>query len=141
MELKIDKSDIEKAIQDHLNESVKRGIDYRVTDALNKAIADAITPEVVSGFVDSAMAALTDKDLTARILDETHRAIGYAVQMTVQESIVSMVARLRGWKPDGYASREKQEELDALRARLFPSQNAGAVARQPGANSDETNQP
>ena len=123
MELKIEQSEIEKAIRDHLQKLVNDGLGYETKKALEKAIADAVTPEVVAGFVDSAMRALTDKDLTARILEETHVAIGHAVQTVVQESIVAMVARLRGWSNRDFSSREHQAELDALRARLFPSQN------------------
>lgn len=117
MELKIEQSEIEKAIRGHLQKLVNDGLGYET----KKALADAVTPEVVSGFVESAMRALTDKELTARILEETHIAIGHAVQTVVQESIVAMVARLRGWSPRDFQSREHQSEIDALRLRLFPT--------------------
>lgn len=137
MNLTIEQSEIETAIRAHLQKLVNDGLGYETKKALETAIAKAVTPEVVAGFVDSAMRALTDKDLTARILEETHRAIGQAVQLVVQESIVSMIARLRGWKPDGYASRDKQDELDALRARLFPV--GGAVGETASSAEKETN--
>jgi len=121
MELKIEQAEIEKAIGGHLQKLVNEGLGYETKRALEKAIADAVTPEVVAGFVDSAMQALTDKDLTAQILDETHHAIGKAVQTVVQESIVSMVARLRGWTNKSWENKEHQAELDELRARLFPN--------------------
>lgn len=121
MNLTIEQSEIEAAIRGHLQKLVNEGIGYEAKKALDTAIAAAVTPEVVSGFVDSAMRALTDKELTARILDETHRAIGIAVQTTVQEAIISMIARLRGWKGDGYRSAEQQADLDQLRRRLFTS--------------------
>src|SRR5262245_3187065 len=120
MDLKIEQSEIEAAIRSHLQKMVNEGLGYETKKALEKAIADAVTPEVVQGFVDSAMSALTDKTLTARILEETHHAIGHAVQTVVQEAIVSMVARLRGWSNRDWANREHQAELEALRARLFP---------------------
>lgn len=120
MEIKIDKTQIEAAIQAHLDESVRKGIDYRVTQALNSAIADAITPEIVSGYVDAAMQALTDPAVTQRIVTEMQHAIAEGVRMTLQEAIVSVAGRLRGYSPN--RNREDEQRLEELRRRLFPTQ-------------------
>jgi methyl coenzyme M reductase alpha subunit len=118
MELKIDQSTIESAIQEHLNEVVKRGVDYKVKDAINQAIADAITPEVVSGYAEAAVRALTDPTVSQRIVSEMHAAIAEAVRLTMQEAVVAVAARLRGYSPS--RSGDDQARLDALRERLFP---------------------
>jgi hypothetical protein len=119
MELKIDEKEISAAIQLHLDEVVKKGIDYRTQEALNDAIAKAITPEVVSGYATAAVKALTDPDITRRIVVEMQRAIGEAVRMTMQEAILSVAARLRGL-PSYNRSKEESAKMDELRQRLFP---------------------
>lgn len=119
MELKIDQAKIQEAIQDHLDRTVKEGIDYKVKEQLNQAIADAITPEVVSGYAEAAVRALTDPSVTQRIVTEMQHAIAEGVRLTMQEAIVSVVAKLRGYQP----TRDKEDaaRLEALRARLFPT--------------------
>jgi methyl coenzyme M reductase alpha subunit len=120
MQLEISQEAIQAAIQAHLDETVKRGIDYKVTNALNNAIAAAITPEVVSGYVDAAMKAITDPAITQRIVTEMQAAIAEGVRLTMQEAIVGVACRLR---PQS-RNTEEQARMDAVRERLFPSPNA-----------------
>lgn len=118
MQLEIKSDSIREAIQQHLDQTVREGINYRVKDALNKAIADAITPEVVTSYVEAAMQALTDPEITKRIVTEMQLAIAEGVRLTMQEAIVSVAARLRGYNVN--RNREDEQKLEDLRARLFP---------------------
>lgn len=121
MKLEIDQQQIQEAIQAHLDKVVKEGIDYKVKEALNKAIADAITPEVVSGYATAAVKALTDPGITARVVAEMQNAIAEAVRVTMEEAVCSVAARLRGYQPN--RNRDDEAKMEALRARLFPSEN------------------
>lgn len=114
MELKIDPAQIQSAIQDHLDRVVKDGIDYRVKEQLNKAIADAITPEIVAGYAAAAVKALTDPTVTQRIVQEMHNAIAEGAREAMQEAVVSVVARIRGIR---IIDDPKVQEI---RQRLFP---------------------
>lgn len=118
MELKIDETKIEAAIQDHLDHAVREGINYRIKDALDKAIADAITPEIVSGYVAAAMQALTDPGVTQRIVTEMQHAIAEGVRITMEEAIVGVAGRLRGYNPS--RNKDDEQKLETLRTRLFP---------------------
>ena len=121
MKLEISQEAIQAAIQEHLDKTVKEGISYKVTNALNDAIAEAITPEIVSGYVDAAMKAITDPAVTQRIVTEMQLAIAEGVKLTMQEAIVGVACRLR----PQVRNSEEQARVDAMRERLFPSENAG----------------
>ena len=119
MQLNIDQASIEAAIKAHLDETVALGIDYKVKEAINKAIADAITPEIVQSYVDSAMSALTDPDVSLRIVSEMQHAMAEAVRVTMEETVLAVAVRLRGYSPN--RNREDEAKIDTLRERLFPS--------------------
>lgn len=119
MEIKINPEQIQAAIQSHLDRVVKEGIDYRVKEAINTAIADAITPEVVAGYAEAAVKALTDPGVTQRIVEEMHAAISEAARLTMQEAIVSVASKLRGYNLN--RNRDDTEKIEELREKLFPS--------------------
>ena len=119
MKIEIDPAQIQAAIQAHLDKTVKDGIDYKVREALNDAIAKAITPEIVSGYADAAVKAMTDPAVTQRIVTEMQLAIAEGVKLTMQEAIVGVACRLR----PQVRNSEEQARVDAMRERLFPSEN------------------
>ena len=126
MQLNIDQASIEAAIKAHLDETVARGIDYKVKEAINRAIADAITPEIVQSYVDSAMSALTDPDVSLRIVSEMQHAMAEAVRVTMEETVLAVAVRLRGYSTS--RDRDAEAKIDALRERLFPSLPNNAIS-------------
>ena len=118
MELKIEKDAIEAAIQEHLDKAVSDGLSYKIKGALDEALADAVTPELVQGYVEAAMGALTDAAVTERIVTEINAAMAEAVRMTMQEAVVTVVAKLRGYRPD--MKHGDSDRVDEIRRRLFP---------------------
>lgn len=129
MQLNIDQASIEAAIKAHLDETVARGIDYKVKEAINKAIADAITPEIVQSYVDSAMSALTDPDVSLRIVSEMQHAMAEAVRVTMEETVLAVAVRLRGYNTS--RDRDAESKIDALRERLFPSLPNSVLSQPP----------
>ena len=120
MQLEINKDSIQAAIQQHLDKTVKDGIDYKVREAVNDAVADAITPEIVQGYADAAIKALTDPAVTERIVREMNEAMAEVVRVTMQEAIVSVVVKLRDQRRCGGSTNQEQSE--EIRKRLFPEE-------------------
>jgi hypothetical protein len=118
MKLEIDQEKITAVIQEHLDRAVKDGIDYRIKQQINEVIAEAITPEVVRHYATAAVAAMTDPKVTERMVAELQRAVAEGVRMTMEEAIVTVACRLRGYQPN--RSSEDQVKMEQMRDRLFP---------------------
>jgi glycosyltransferase A (GT-A) superfamily protein (DUF2064 family) len=119
MKLEINQAKIEEAIQAHLDKMVTEGIDWQVKEQLNKAIGDAITPEIVKGYADAAIKAMTSPDVTQRIVTEMNDALAEAVRQTMQEAVVAVVVKLRTMRRSG-SSMEMDQMASEVRNQLFP---------------------
>ena len=97
MEIKIDESMMQKTLDDTASQAVQNAMSgFVVRNALEKAVADSVLPGLLSQAIVDAADKIDIDALTEALAKQMSRSITKGVQLVVQDSMVSMILKLRG---------------------------------------------
>lgn len=128
MNIKIDEELIQNAIRASIQDAVSTAVKgYSVQSVIANAMASELTSSVVVQAVKDAVHRVDMDSMVESLAREIQRATIKAVVAVVQESMVEVIARLRGLSP--YDDKDKRERERIFHQLFFRKSDAeGEIA-------------
>jgi len=128
MDIKIDAQQVEKAINEQVGKAIADALSgYDVRQAIAKSLSTEIAEGAIHQALKRATANLDLERLTATLASEIERAATASTVGLLQESFVSVVAKLRNISEYG---DEYKRERTAIRMELFGITGTAAAAKR-----------
>ena len=118
MNINIDEKQLQEALDKQATTGVRNAMEgYAIRSAIEKAVAEAVLPDLIRTSVVEAASQIDIARLTQCLAKEMSRSVVKGVQAVMQDTMIEVILKMRGI-PD--YEREKREKARAeIKATVF----------------------
>lgn len=116
MEIVLDEAAVTKAVNESAVKAVTDSlVSYKVREKLESALAESALLEGIGKVVNEAVAQMDLSSLSTSLANEIARSTASAMSLVLEESVVEIIAKIRGKQYDDVAKTRIKAELRAAR--------------------------